>query len=278
MRARIIDAFSEHPYSGNPAGVVFFGESGWPDEVLMRQVAAELHLPMTAFAHPLAYDPDADWALRWFMPLREEWLCGHATLAAAHALAEDGIAGSVRFRTLAGILTTHAAADGTLTLDFPAAECIDAPIPGGLAAALGTQPVRAWRTGALRDLVVELADEAAVRGAAPDLAAVSALNHREDIRGLTITARADPGSAHDIVSRFFSPNDGQDEDAVTGSTHTALAPLWAARLGRNELTAFQASERTGVLGLAVRGDRVLISGRAVTVLDGQLRGPDDPAG
>lgn len=252
----------------------------------MRQVAGELNLPMTAFAHPLAYDPQADWALRWFMPLKEERLCGHATLAIAHALAEDGIAGSVRFRTVAGILTTHAAADGTLTLDFPAAETVEAPFPGGLAEALGAEPVRAWRTGALRDLVVELADEAAVRRAAPELAAVSTLNQREDIRGLTITAQADPGSAHDIVSRFFSPNDGQGEDAVTGSTHTALAPLWAARLGRDELTAFQASERTGVLGLALRGDRVLISGRAVTVLDGQLRtgrppspvGPDAPAG
>ncbi|MEO6496259.1 MAG: PhzF family phenazine biosynthesis protein, partial [Solirubrobacteraceae bacterium] len=114
-------------------------------------------------------------------------------------------------------------------------------------------------------------DEASVCAAAPDLAAISTLNQSEDIRGLTITALSDPGRSYDFVSRFFSPNDGQGEDAVTGSAHTALAPLWAERLGRTELTAFQASERTGLLGLVVKGDRVHISGRAVTVLDGQLQ-------
>jgi PhzF family phenazine biosynthesis protein len=270
MRLRIIDAFADRPFAGNPAGVVLFGPEGWPAESLMRDIAAELSLPMTAFAHPLAYDPDADWALRWFMPLGEERLCGHATLAVGHALASDGVSGRVRFRTLAGILSTEAAPDGTVTLDFPAAELLEAPVPAGLAEALGVAPVRAWRTGALRDLVVELADETSVRRAAPDLAAVSAVNEREDIRGVTLTAQADPGGDHDIVARFFSPNDGQAEDAVTGSAHTALAPLWAARLGRDELTSLQASPRTGRLSLAVRGDRVLIGGTAVTVLDGQL--------
>jgi PhzF family phenazine biosynthesis protein len=205
MRARIIDAFSELPFGGNPAGVVLFEVSGWPEDVWMRQVARELNLPMTAFAHPLSYDPEADWALRWFLPLKEERLCGHATLAVAHALAEDGIGGRVRFRTLAGILTTRAAADGTITLDFPAAQPVAAPAPDGLAAVLGAAPLGVWRTGALRDLIVELADEAAVRDAAPDLGAVSALNVREDIRGLTITAQADPGRDYDVVVRFFSP-------------------------------------------------------------------------
>ena len=259
MRFRIIDAFADAPFTGNPAGVVLL-DGDWPPDAWLQAVAREVSLPMTAFASP--------GRLRWFMPAKEERLCGHATLAVAHAMAEDGTAGELSWETLGGTLITHAAADGTITMDFPAAVPVEAPAPEGLAAALGAEPLRCWRTGALRDLLAELPDEAAVRAVAPDMAALAALNEREGLRAVTVTA---PGDEHDVVSRFFSPNDGLPEDPVTGSTHTAVGPLWAGRLGRDELVCRQASARGGTLGVAVRGDRVLLSGRAVTVLDGQLR-------
>ena len=262
MRVRIVDAFADGPFTGNPAGVVLLEGDAWPHDAWMQAVAAELCLPMTALVLPPS-------GLRWFMPSGvEERLCGHATLAVAHALAEDDGAGERRWETLGGVLTTDVAADGLVTLDFPAAELAEAPAPAGLAAALGAEPVRCWSTGALRDLVAELPDEDAVRAVTPDMAALAALNAREGLRAVTVTA---PGREHDAVSRFFSPNDGLPEDPVTGSAHTAVGPLWAARLGSDELRCHQASARGGTLRVTVRGDRVLLAGRAVTVLDGELR-------
>jgi PhzF family phenazine biosynthesis protein len=273
MRIRIIDAFTDRPFAGNPAAVCLLDGDAWPDEGWMRRVAAEMNLSETAFAHPLPAGAGADWALRWFTPTVETNLCGHATLATAHALHGDGATdGTVRFGSRSGVLVAHAHQDGTITLDFPAAPAAEAPVPDDLADALGATPEAAYGTGALGDLLVVLADEATVRALTPDVAALAGLADRDGVRGCIVTAAAsDPGRGYDFVSRFFAPAQGIPEDPVTGSAHTALAPYWSARLGRDALTGLQASARTGLVRTAVRGDRVHLTGRAVTVLDGTLQ-------
>jgi PhzF family phenazine biosynthesis protein len=272
MRIRIIDAFTDRPFGGNPAGVLLMNRDSWPEEAWMRHVAAELHLPMTAFAHPLPAGAEADWALRWFNPVIEENLCGHATLATAYALHEDrGTAGTVRFSTRSGVLVAHTGDDGTITLEFPAVALTERTAPEGLAKALGVEPEATYDTGALHDVLAVLADEATVRSVSPDLAMLAELCVRDDIRGVTVTAAAaDPNGGYDFVSRFFSPHQGLPEDSVTGSAHTALAPYWSARLRRDSLTGLQASARTGLVGTEIHGDRVHLTGRAVTVVDGTL--------
>jgi PhzF family phenazine biosynthesis protein len=266
MRIRIVDAFTDKPFAGNPAGVVLLDE-GWPDDGWLQQVAAEVNLAETAFALPTPGDQGADWGLRWFTPATEVDLCGHATLAMAHVMYTTGAAaGPVRFATRSGVLTVLPADDGAITLDFPTAALAAAPAPAGLAAALGAEPAEVIRTGALTDLLVVLADAKAVRGLAPDHAAIARLGGR----GVIATAPADEGTDHDFVSRCFYPAVGIPEDPVTGSAHTALAPYWSARLGRDELTGFQASPRGGRVLTALRGDRVHLTGHAVAVIDGDL--------
>ena len=145
MRIRIVDAFTDRAFAGNPAGVCLLDAGDWPDAGWMLSVAAELNLPMTAFGRPLEPGGEADWGLRWFMPRKEERLCGHATLAIAHALhADRGAPGTVRFDTLAGVLTTHTTADGAITLDFPAAPIREVPVSAGYAEALGVAPRPSW--------------------------------------------------------------------------------------------------------------------------------------
>jgi PhzF family phenazine biosynthesis protein len=272
VRVRIIDAFTESAFGGNPAAVCVLDGPDWPDDDWLAAVAAELDLPMTAFAIARPDDPEAEWDLRWLHARGEEAICGHATLALGHALFEDrGGPGRDRFATLSGVLAAETASDGTITLDFPLAPVAEAPAPEGLAAALGAEPEATLAAPRVRDVLAVFADEAAVRALAPDMDALAAVLRRDGLRGITPTAPGDDGSGFDFVSRFFSPGDGFPEDHVTGSAHTALAPYWAQRLGRNPLRAYQASARGGVLGVEVAGDRVLISGRAVTVLDGTLR-------
>jgi PhzF family phenazine biosynthesis protein len=279
MRIRIVDAFTDRAFTGNPAGVLLLDSDAFPADGWLRQVAAELNLSETAFAHPLAGDADADWALRWFTPVTEVGLCGHATLATAHVLRTTGAArGAIRFRTRAGVLTAAADGDGTITLDFPAAPLTAVDAPAGLAAALGTRPLTVLDTGPdCCDLLIEVADEATVRGLTPDLAAVARVSRR----GVIATAAADGSGSgggssssssrgYDFVSRCFFPLLGVDEDPVTGSAHTALAPFWSARLGRDTLTGLQASARTGLVRTRLSGDRVLLTGSAVTVVDGEL--------
>ncbi|CAM3427271.1 PhzF family phenazine biosynthesis protein [Kibdelosporangium persicum] len=267
MRIRIIDAFTDQPLRGNPAAVCLLAD-GWPDEDWMRQVAAEMNLSETAFAHPVD-NADADYALRWFTPEVEVDLCGHATLATAHALRADrDAAATVRFSTRSGILVAHSFDDGRITLDFPAATLEEVSVPDGLAEALGAVPLAAYRTGALGDLLVVLSDEDTVRGLRPDMAAIKRFEEHHEIRGVIVTAEA---AEYDFVSRFFAPRDGFREDPVTGSAHTALAPYWSARLGRPSLVGLQASKRTGVVRTEVHGDRVHLTGHAVTVLDGVLQ-------
>jgi PhzF family phenazine biosynthesis protein len=260
MRIRVIDAFTAEPFAGNPAGV-FLLSDGFPDAAWMQSVAAEMNHSETAFAHPRE---DGDWAIRWFTPKVEVKLCGHATLATVHALRSDGlIEGSVRFHCLSGVLSAQVGDE--ITLDFPGSRHEEIDVPGGVADALGAAPAQVYGTGALNDLLAVFEDEAVVRALKPDFAAVAAI---DQYRAIIATA---PGSnGFDYVSRFFAPRVGIDEDPVTGGAHTALAPYWASRLGRDPLVGFQASARGGVVGTSVHGDRVRLRGRAVTVLDGTL--------
>jgi PhzF family phenazine biosynthesis protein len=280
MRIRIIDAFTDRPFAGNPAAVCLLGGDTWPDEAWMRQVAAEMNLSETAFAHPLPGNADADWALRWFTPAVEANLCGHATLATAHALRSDrGAPGTVRFSSRSGVLIAHASQDGSITLDFPAAPTTEVAVPDTLAESLGARPEATYGTGALGDLLVVLPDEPTVRALAPDFTAVARLTRGHGIRGvITTAAAADPAGGYDFVSRFFAPAVGIPEDPVTGSAHTALARYWSDRLGRASLTGLQASARTGLVHTAVHGDRVHLTGHAVTVLDGTLENDAGQAG
>ncbi|MFI9831226.1 PhzF family phenazine biosynthesis protein [Streptomyces sp. NPDC051913] len=267
MRIRIVDAFTDRPFAGNPAGVLLL--DSFPDDERLQNVAVEVNHAETAFAHPLPEGGDADWALRWFTPAAEVNMCGHATLATAHVLRTTGAhEGPVRFATRSGVLIATPGEDGSITLDFPTAPLTRTEVPDGVAAALGTEPLSAFDTGPnVGDLVLELADEKTVHALDPDHKALGAFSER----GIIATARAeDPARGYDFVSRCFFPNYGIDEDPVTGSAHTALAPFWAGRLGRTELTGLQASPRSGRVRTELRGDRTLLTGRAVTTIEGEL--------
>ncbi len=254
-----VDAFTDHPFSGNPAAVYLLpsaADAGW-----MQLVAREMNLSETAFVSPRS---DGGFDLRWFTPTVEVDLCGHATLASAHVLWEAGrldVKSAARFSTKSGVLA--ATREGELIqLDFPSLAAVEARPPDGLAEALGARPV--WTGRSRFDLLVELADEDAVRKLSPDISALAKI----DARAITVTARS--SGACDFVSRVFGPRVGIVEDPVTGSAHCVLAPHWAARLGRNEMTGYQASARGGVVRVRLNGDRVSLGGNAVTVMRAEL--------
>jgi PhzF family phenazine biosynthesis protein len=270
MRIRIVDAFTGRPFTGNPAGVLLLlDHETFPDDSRLQSVALEVNHAETAFAHRLPEGGDADWALRWFTPVAEVAMCGHATLATAHVLRTTGAhTGPVRFATLSGVLIATPHEDGSLTLDFPTAPLTPVEVPDGVAEALGAEPLTTFDTGPnTGDLLIEVADEKTVRGLTPDHRGLA----RYSERGIIATARAeDPAQGYDFVSRCFFPNVGIDEDPVTGSAHTALAPYWSERLGRPGLTGLQASPRSGLVRTELRGDRTLLTGHAVTVIEGEL--------
>lgn len=256
----VVDAFTSVPFAGNPAAVCLLDGPRPAD--WMQRVAAEMHLSETAFLHP---EGDG-FRLRWFTPAAEVALCGHATLASAHVLWEDGVlppADEARFMTKSGLLTARRDGDAIL-MDFPARIAIPAGDQPELLAALGLDAAQFVGRN-VDDYLVEVADEAAVRGLAPDIARL----RRVPVRGVMVTSRAAAGG-YDFVSRFFAPAVGVDEDPVTGSAHCCLAPFWADRLGRDALTGYQASARGGVVRVRRRGDRVDLGGQAVTVLRGAL--------
>lgn len=268
MRIFVVDAFTDRPFAGNPAGVCLLDGQADPD--WMQQVAAEMKHAETSFLRPIQA-PDADWELRWFTPLVEVALCGHATLAGAHALFESGLAPAdrpLRFQTLkSGVLTVTPAGDGRYVMDFPAQPATAVEAPDGLAEALGGVEVRWTGRNQQNDLLVVLPDEQAVRGLTPDTGALRKI----DARGVAVTAAG--SGRYDFVSRFIAPRTlpGDGEDPVTGSAHCMFAPYWAAQLGRTTMTGFQASPRGGEVHVTLQGDRVLLAGAAVTVLDGTLR-------
>jgi PhzF family phenazine biosynthesis protein len=258
-----VDAFTSRAFGGNPAAVCLLAAPA--DAEWMQRVAAEMNLAETAFLVPRGDRFD----LRWFTPTVEIELCGHATLASAHVLWQLGIvaAGSrIHFDTASGVLTAEPDGD-RIAIELPARPVTPCPVPAGLADALGgcapilvsdTTPGRAHG-----NLVVELADEAAVRGLSPKFDRL-----REFDFGVIATARG--GGRYDFVSRYFAAPYGIDEDPVTGSAHCSLAPYWADRLGKTTFVAWQASARGGELHVTLAGDRVRMSGHAVTVLKGDL--------
>jgi PhzF family phenazine biosynthesis protein len=272
VHVSIVDAFTDRPFAGNPAGVVLL-EGTFPDDGWLHQVAAEIGLPETAFVLRTPDATDAEWALRWFTPTTEVNMCGHATLASAHAMHARGVAvGTLRFATRSGVLAATVADDGTVTLDFPTSPLREVPPPAEVAVALGAEVLSLHETGpAVGEPLVELADESTVRGLDPDLTLVAALPWRG---GAIVTARADdPAAGYDFVSRCFFPGIGIDEDPVTGAAHTALAPFWAKRLGSTALVGLQASARSGLVRTELRGERTLLHGTAVTVIEGDLLAP-----
>jgi predicted PhzF superfamily epimerase YddE/YHI9 len=254
-----VDAFTDRPFTGNPAAVCLLPAPG--DDRWMRDVAREMNLSETAFLHP----ERSGYRLRWFTPVVEVALCGHATLASAHVLWQDGHLDPdrpARFHTQSGELTAQRRGDW-ITLDFPALPAAPVEPPPGLLEALGGRARAVARSRF--DYLVELDDEDAVRRLTPDYAALA----RVAARGVMVTSRA-TDSEFDFISRFFAPQSGILEDPVTGSAHCTLGPYWHARLDKASLVAFQASPRGGVVRVEVREGRVTLGGRAVTVLRGEL--------
>jgi PhzF family phenazine biosynthesis protein len=252
-----VDAFTSKPFAGNPAAVCVL--PGPADERWMRNVALEMNLSETAFLYP----EDGGYRLRWLTPAIEVDLCGHATLASAHVLWEDGhIAADApaRFHTRSGLLTCKRNGDW-IDMNFPAKLAEPAEAPPQLAAALEAEILYTGKSQF--DYLVEVQNEAILRSLKPNHHLLSEL----PVRGVIVTAR---GTEYDFVSRFFAPGSGIDEDPVTGSAHTALAPFWGKRLGKSEMVGFQASARGGVVKVRLEGDRVYLSGQAVTVLRGDL--------
>ena len=253
-----IDAFAAEPFTGNPAAVCLPATE--PPASWMQQVAAEMNLSETAFAWPSG----DGFGLRWFTPLAEVDLCGHATLATAHALWEtDRLAKGepARFTTRSGELTASQAGEA-IQLDFPAVPAEACPV-GGLAGALGSEII--WCGKNRMDFMVQLPSAEAVRRCAPDFPRVAKL----ETRGIIVTAEADEDRI-DFISRFFCPAHGIDEDPVTGSAHCALAPFWAECLGQETFVGFQASGRGGRVQCTLNGERVRLGGKAVTVLSGAM--------
>ena len=250
-----IDAFAERAFEGNPAAVCPL--ESWLDDRIMQAIAEENNLSETAFLVPSGNCFD----LRWFTPVSEVDLCGHATLAAAHVLFDIlGYTGrTITFATRSGDLAVERQGH-LLAMDFPATPAQACAVPEALVAGLGRQPIEVLAGG---DYLAVFDSEAAVRAITPNHAWLSQL----DRRGVIVTAA---GSDVDFVSRFFAPKYGVPEDPVTGSAHCALAPYWAARLGKRTLTARQVSRRGGRIGCAIQGERVILSGSAVTVMETEI--------
>jgi PhzF family phenazine biosynthesis protein len=258
-----VDAFTDRPFSGNPAAVVPL--PAWPDDALLQAIALENGVSETAFLVPATADDRlADYELRWFTPTIEVELCGHATLAAAHVVLTrlfPGLA-QVRFRTRkAGILIVTRLPSGTLSMDLPAWQPKRITMPVRLLEALGGLRVReVWMA---RDLIVVLDDPESVRNFDPDFCRLSLL----DVPAIILTA---PGRDCDVVSRFFAPRKGIPEDPVTGSAHCQIVPYWANRLGKKSLICRQISSRGGTVQCRLRDDRVTMEGCAVLVLHGTI--------
>ncbi|MEM9827864.1 MAG: PhzF family phenazine biosynthesis protein [Planctomycetota bacterium] len=259
-----VDAFAQRPFTGNPAAICILPK--YPDDGWMQQIAAEMNLSETAFL--VATEQANELKLRWFTPAREVDLCGHATLAAAHILIEQrrvDASQPIRFQTRSGELTCTQAQDG-ITLDFPATPAIDDVDPKLAASfleALGVGEGRVLRSKF--DLLAVVADADTVESLRPNFNKLNEL----DARGMMVTA-AGGRSGVDFVSRFFAPQCGINEDPVTGSAHCCLAPYWADRLGKTSLVGYQASSRGGKVICEVLGDRVRLTGKAVTVMKGEL--------
>ena len=254
-----VDAFTNTPFTGNSAAVCVLpgpGKADW-----MQKVAREMNLAETAFL----YRRDDGFSLRWFTPSVEVDLCGHATLASAHVLWEEGylpVAKQARFHTRSGLLTAERKGDW-IEMDFPATPPALAEAPEELKRALGVEAL--WVGKSQFDYLVEVDSEETLRGLKPDMTLLASV----PVRGVIVTCKGTSGE-FDFVSRFFAPQTGVPEDPVTGSAHCTLGPFWGERLGKTEMRGYQASERGGVVGVRVQGERVGLLGQAITTLRCEL--------
>ncbi|MEU5809331.1 PhzF family phenazine biosynthesis protein [Streptomyces sp. NPDC047718] len=255
-RLFVVDAFAKRPFTGNPAAVCLLEEPR--DATWMQSLAREMNLSETAFVS----DRGDGYELRWFTPVKEVDLCGHATLASAHVLWQRGARErQIDFHTRSGVLSVHRNGHG-IVMRFPAERAVEAERPAGLCEALGVEPV--WIGRNRFDYLVEVADAEVVGDLKPDFAALGGV----PTRGVIVTARGGSHTEFDFVSRFFAPAYGVDEDPVTGSAHCCLGPYWAERLGRTELRGYQMSRRGGTVHVTVADDHVLLGGTAVTITAG----------
>ncbi|MBV8274964.1 MAG: PhzF family phenazine biosynthesis protein [Verrucomicrobia bacterium] len=258
----VVDAFTSVPFAGNPAAVCVLEQEDSAE--WMQSVAKEMNLSETAF---LVSEGENVFRLRWFTPKVEVKLCGHATLASAHVLWEEGQATNskpLHFETLSGRLTAEQKEEGWIALNFPSQFVTESDCPPELRQGLGAELllVAKYDSGFL----VEVANKKLLLGIEPDFS----LLVQGGCGRVIVTCKAESGDEYDFFSRFFAPDAGINEDPVTGSAHCVLAPYWAKKLGRNELHAFQCSERGGELRLSFQGARTVLQGRAVTMLKGQL--------
>jgi PhzF family phenazine biosynthesis protein len=257
----LVDAFTDRTFAGNPAAVCL--PTGEPKPDWMQSLAMEMNQAETAFVRPRSV---GDWSLRWFTPTVEVDLCGHATLASAHVLWESGRVSPsqpIHFHTKSGVLSCTMN-QGRIEMDFPAEPATSVTAPAEEAFAIGATPVFVGRNR--MDMLVVLDSAEAVRQLAPDMEQVAKIK----ARGVIVTAKSDqPGV--DFISRFFAPQSGIDEDPATGSSHCCLGPYWQSVLGKDELVGYQASKRGGMVAVRCVGNRVILGGKAVTVLAGELR-------
>ncbi|VAX20234.1 Phenazine biosynthesis protein PhzF like [hydrothermal vent metagenome] len=256
----VADAFTDEAFCGNPAGVALLDE--FPGDELLQKISAEINLSETAFL----VKKNAGYDLRWFTPTTEVDLCGHATLASAHLLWEIGEVyknSTIRFDTRSGPLFARLTKQG-VNLDFPVTEVTEAQIPGKLADGLKIHDQPAvMKAGA--DYLVELPTQDDVLAVAPDFKTLA----KVEMRGVIVTAKSNETDI-DFVSRFFAPSAGINEDPVTGSAHCALASYWGEKLGKTEMTARQVSKRGGTLQISLDGDRVTLTGKAITTWRGEF--------
>ena len=255
----LVDAFTPKPFAGNPAGVCLLSEQR--DKPWRQAVAAEVNASETAFL----VKANDGYDLSWFTPSTEIELCGHATLASAHILWQEKLLGTseqARFHTLSGVLTADRRGEW-IELDFPADPIAQCDSSGDLCAALGV--TAKWVGRARQDYLVLVESESIVRELQPNHAALAS----GEARTIIVTAPGD-ASEYDFVSRFFAPGVGISEDPVTGSAHCRLGPFWQERLGKDEFVAYQASARGGVLRVRVRGKRIGLGGKAVTIMRGEV--------
>jgi PhzF family phenazine biosynthesis protein len=257
LKIYIVNAFAESTFGGNPAAVIYLRE--WLTEDLMQKIAAQNNIAETAYIIPQG----DDYAIRWFTPAVEVALCGHATLASAHvfydhlAYKED----KITFHSKSGPLHVSKRSDGKLTLDFPADNASETKSLPTIEDGLKVKPTAVYKGST--DYLVVLENQLSLEKLVPDFRIISQLKSR----GIIATAKGDDV---DFVSRCFFPQSGIDEDPVTGSAHTVLAPFWAGKLGKDKLSAIQLSKRKGYLECEIAGERVLISGNARTYLEGDV--------
>ena len=257
-----IDSFTDKPFTGNPAGVCILDEPA--DEKWMQNVAKEMAVSETAFLYP----EDDGYNLRWFAPDAEVDLCGHATMASAHILWETDYAQeneTLKFSTKSGVLTANMN-KGWIELDFPIIPVEKADAPEGLIESLGVEPIYVGINAF--DYILELGSEKELRSIEPDFSRLADIT----TRGVSVTS-ASSSNEYDFVSRFFAPAIGIPEDPVTGSAHCCLGPYWMKKLNKSSFTAYQVSARGGFMKVDVKGERVILSGKAVTFLEGTIHKP-----